>query len=76
MIIPIESLPKATLENIIESFVLREGTDYGLDDRNFEEKIEDVKKQLMRGTAVLVFSELHETVNIMPAEQFQQDYTT
>jgi len=75
MIIPIASLPKETLANIIESFVLREGTDYGQDDRSFEEKVEDVKKQLMRGTAVLVYSELHETVNIMPAEQFQQDYS-
>ena len=29
MIIPWEQLPAATLDNLIESFVLREGTDYG-----------------------------------------------
>ena len=76
MIIPIQSLPNDTLNNIIESFILREGTDYGVDDCNFEDKKADVKKQLMTGTAVLVYSELHETVNIMPANQFQQAYNS
>ena len=74
MIIPVNSLPAPTLNNIIESFILREGTDYGREDFSFEDKKEDVKKQLMMGTAVLVYSELHETVNIMPAEQFQREY--
>ena len=29
MIIPLETLPKETVTAIIESFVLREGTEYG-----------------------------------------------
>ena len=29
MIIPWQQLPAATLDSLIESFVLREGTDYG-----------------------------------------------
>ncbi len=61
-----------TLDNLIESFVLREGTDYGEHERSLEQKVADVKRQLQRGEAVLVWSELHETVNIMPRGQFHE----
>ncbi|STJ78175.1 putative hydrolase [Escherichia coli] len=64
-------LPR-TLENLIESFVLREGTDYGEHERTLEQKVADVKRQLQCGEAVLVWSELHETVNIMPRSQFRE----
>ncbi|WP_192456571.1 YheU family protein [Musicola keenii] len=66
MIIPWQELAPDTLENLIESFVLREGTDYGEHERSLAEKVEDVHQQLQRGEVVLVWSELHETVNIMP----------
>lgn len=72
MIIPYQSLPEETLMAIIEAFVLQEGTEYGLDDVCLDEKILAVKQQLINKTAVLVFSELHQTVNILPADQFQQ----
>ena len=70
MIIPLESLPKDTVISIIENFVLREGTEYGSEDVALSDKIEQVHYQLKQGTALLVYSELHETVNILPAEQF------
>ncbi|MCG6522870.1 YheU family protein, partial [Vibrio parahaemolyticus] len=50
--------------------VLREGTDYGEHERSLADKVADVKQQLKRGEAVLVWSELHETVNIMPRALF------
>ncbi len=66
MIIPWKELDSDTLANLIEAFVLREGTDYGEQERSLEQKVNDVKRQLESGEAVLVWSELHETVNIMP----------
>ena len=66
MIIPWQDLSPETLDNLIESFVLREGTDYGEHERSLEQKVNDVKRQLKSGDVVLVWSELHETVNIMP----------
>ncbi|QKJ85334.1 hypothetical protein PMPD1_0354 [Paramixta manurensis] len=66
MIIPWQELAPETLDNLIESFVLREGTDYGEQERSLERKTEDVRRQLKSGEAVLVWSELHETINIMP----------
>ena len=70
MIIPWQDLAPITLDNLIESFVLREGTDYGEHERSLEQKVSDVKRQLKSGDVVLVWSELHETVNIMPRNAF------
>lgn len=69
MIIPWQELAPETLQNLIESFVLREGTDYGEQERTLEEKVADIRQQLANGEVVLVWSELHETVNIMPRRQ-------
>lgn len=70
MQIPWQQLDAELLDNIIEAFVLREGTDYGLEEKSLAEKVTDVRVQLERGDAVLVWSELHETVNIMPRDGF------
>lgn len=69
MIIPHRDIDPETLENIIKEFVLREGTDYGIDDVEIAQKVEDVKAQLNQGSAVIVYSELYETVNIMPKSE-------
>ena len=67
---PIDPLPAMYI--LIEDFVLREGTEYGESAVSKEDKIDQVRAQLAQGSAVLVFSELHESVNIMPSEQFNQ----
>ena len=72
MIIPLEQLNEDTLTAIIEDFILREGTDYGAVDATKADKIAQVKLQLEQGSAVLVYSELHESINILPREQFNQ----
>jgi hypothetical protein len=64
MQIPWQTLDSETLNNLIEHFVLREGTDYGEEERTLEEKVAQVREQLKQGEAVLFFSELHETVDI------------
>jgi uncharacterized protein YheU (UPF0270 family) len=71
VIIPWQDVSPETLENLIETFVLREGTDYGEHERSLEDKVADVRRQLERGDVVLVWSELHETVNIMPRNEFR-----
>jgi len=71
VIIPWQELEPATLSSLIESFVLREGTDYGEHERSLEQKVDDVRRQLKSGEIVLVWSELHETINIMPRGQIR-----
>ncbi|WP_133469958.1 YheU family protein [Paraglaciecola marina] len=69
MIIPIADVELETLLNIIESFVLREGTEYGEADVSLDDKVQQVHEQLKIGEVLLVYSELHETVNIIPKQQ-------
>jgi len=66
-----KELDAETLNNVIEAFVLREGTDYGEQERSLQQKVADVIRQLKSGEVVLVWSELHETLNIMPRGQFR-----
>jgi uncharacterized protein YheU (UPF0270 family) len=70
MIIPPEALSQEVLTAIIEEFVLREGTEYGAQDISLTDKIIQVKRQLSQGDIVLVYSELHESVNLLPKAQF------
>lgn len=72
MIIPYKDLQPDTLTGIIREFVLREGTEYGEDDVPLASKVAQVKQQLASGSAFLVYSELHDTVNILPIDQFDQ----
>ncbi len=69
MLIPWQDIESETLNNLIEHFVLREGTDYGAEEVSLADKVAAVQRQLQRGEAVIVFSELHETVNIMSRQE-------
>ncbi|MGB6292950.1 MAG: YheU family protein [Vibrio anguillarum] len=64
MLIPWQHIAPETLDNLIETFVLREGTDYGEQEVSLQQKIEQIKKQLATGEAIIVYSELHESVDI------------
>ena len=64
MIIPWQTLDPQTLNNLIESFVLQEGTDYGMQEKTLADKVNDVKLHLINGTAAIFWSELHETIDI------------
>lgn len=70
MIIPWQSLEKDTLRNIAESFILREGTDYGMEELSLAEKTENLLVQIYAGSAVIVWSELHETIDIKNKTEF------
>lgn len=70
MLIPIEQLESDTLYNLVEAYVLREGTDYGEIEIGVEQKVQQVIQQLKSGEAVLLYSELHETVNILSKQEF------
>ncbi len=72
MIIPWQQIAPDTLENLIKEFVLREGTDYGEQEVSLQSKVDQIKAQLESGEAVVVFSELHETVDIQLRRHFKE----
>ena len=70
MIVPWQDVSPETLENLIREFVLREGSDYGEMEISLQDKVDQVKTQLASGEAAIVFSELHETVDIQLRKKF------
>ncbi len=54
-----------------ECFVLREGTDYGAEEVALDVKVQQVLNRLKSGEAVLVYSELHESVDIKRKEDIE-----
>ena len=65
--IPCRELSAEALRGVVESFVLREGTDYGQRDYSLEAKIAAVMRQLDRGEAMIVFDPETATVSIVTA---------
>jgi uncharacterized protein len=62
--VPWTELAPATLRALVESFVLREGTDYGVHETPLASKVEQVMQQLRRGEAQIVFDPDTESVDI------------
>jgi uncharacterized protein len=63
--VPYSELPADTLRAVIESFVLREGTDYGRREFTLEEKVAHVRQQLERGTARITFDPETHSIDIV-----------
>lgn len=55
MDIPFQELESETLTAIIEEFISREGTDYGMHETSLQRKVEQVMNQLRRGEVVVTF---------------------
>lgn len=70
MIIPWQSLEESTLYNVLDSFILREGTDYGERELSLDEKRERLLAQLKADKVVIVWSELHESLDIKDKQTF------
>ena len=65
IVVPYTELSADALAGVIESFVLREGTDYGERDVPFETKVLQVRQQLERREAEIVFDPNTESIDIV-----------
>jgi uncharacterized protein len=65
MVIPHTELEADLLRAVVESFVLREGTDYGEKESPLEVKVAQVIRQIERGEAEIVFDPETESVSIV-----------
>ena len=63
--VPHTELSSDLLRAVIESFVLREGTDYGEREFTLEEKVARVVRQLERGEAQIIFDPETESVDVV-----------
>ena len=64
--VPADALTPEALEGVLQSVVLREGTDYGDVELPFEEKVARLRAALDRGDARIVFDPVTESVTILP----------
>jgi uncharacterized protein YheU (UPF0270 family) len=67
--IPFTQLSQDALNGVIDDFINREGTDYGMQEYSLEQKSQQVMKQLVAGTAVIVFDHDTQTVSILHKDQ-------
>jgi uncharacterized protein len=67
VVVPYTELRADLLRSVIESFVLREGTDYGERELTLEAKVARVTRQLERGEAQILFDPDTDSVDIKVA---------
>lgn len=67
VVIPHRELSPEALAGVVESFVLREGTDYGEREYSLQDKVAHVLQQLERGEAQIQFDARTETIDIVLA---------
>ena len=72
MEIPFKSLKKDTLNKVIESFIVREGTDYGDVETSLTKKVDQVMGQLQSGSIKLLYSEKEQSINLVTKEKLNE----
>jgi len=72
MKIPYQQLDQTTLNNLIEQYILREGTDYGEVEFSLQEKTEQIIQQIKSEDIYIMYSELNESVTLVSKQEFQQ----
>jgi uncharacterized protein YheU (UPF0270 family) len=68
IVIPHRELSAAALRGVLESFVLREGTDYGEREVSLDQKVAQVLRQLERGEAQIVFDATLQSIDIVVSQ--------
>ena len=69
MEIPYQKIPRPNLITLLESFITREGTDYGMHMYSMKSKLEMLLRQLEKGKAIITFDPEDETFNLQPVHR-------
>ena len=70
--IPAEQLNAELIDAVIESFVLREGTDYGSLEISLDKKKEQIRKQLAKNEVRIVYDFETESVTLMTERDWKK----
>lgn len=69
MIVPWQELADDTLQNLLEEFVSRDGTDYGEQEVLLATRVGQVREALRRQQLVIWFDENGQSATLVPKEQ-------
>jgi uncharacterized protein len=72
IVIPHRELSAEALRGVLESFVLREGTEYGEREVSLDQKVAQVLLQLERGEAQVIFHVALESIDIVVSKPAQR----
>ena len=70
--IPSERLSRDILGAVIEEYILREGTDYGVQEASLERKIKQVHRQIIQGYVLITFDPVTENCTLLTRNQFNR----
>jgi len=65
VILPYDKISPDALQGLVEELVTRDGTDGGYTKLTLEQRVNQVRRQLIRGDAVIVYDLVTETANIV-----------
>ena len=74
IVVPYHELSPDALRGVLESFVLREGTEYGEREISLEQKVAEVMRQLERGEAQIIFNAALQSVDIVVRDRLRESY--
>ena len=57
---------------MIEEYILREGTDYGVQEASLESKIKQVHRQIIQGDVLITFDPVTENCTLLTRNQFNR----
>ena len=70
--IPVSSLSADALKGIVDSFIMREGTDYGVEEVSFEKKVQNLLRKIEKEEIRLVFDPNTESVTFLTEREWKK----
>lgn len=67
-----DDLSEQALRGVIENFIQREGTDYGVNEIAHETKVQQLLKQIENGRVRIVFDPNTESVTLMTEQEWKR----
>ncbi|WNO09917.1 YheU family protein [Teredinibacter sp. KSP-S5-2] len=72
MIIPAERLTEEVIRGIVESYITREGTDYGATELSMEEKVAELLPLVLSGEVLISYDENGQSLTLLTKAQFHK----
>lgn len=72
--VPPDQVSADALNGLIETFVLREGTEYGESEFNLEQKVNHVRRQLDSGDVAIVFNVELQSADMLTRTEIKRLY--
>lgn len=70
--IPFESLSSDAQHGVIDNFIQREGTDYGVAEVSYDAKIEQVRRQILSGKVKIIYEPDTGSVTLMLKHEWER----